>query len=248
MARHARGMLRPLSLATVLGLVALATSQPISAETLSGPAIAVDGDTLDMTGQRIRLLHIDAPESAQTCRRADADWSCGASASAGLAELVAGASVQCSSAKRDVYDRLLATCRAESFDVAELLLGHGLAIADHNAPEHYLMAEARAKGAKLGLWASEFQTPADWRKANPRVANAGARTSESRSAKPRSAPASTNREYRNSFGCAIKGNRSRRGEWIYHLPGQEYYEVTRPEELFCTEAAARAAGYRRAKA
>jgi hypothetical protein len=50
------------------------------------------------------------------------------------------------------------------------------------------------------------------------------------------------------LGCAIKGNRNRRGEWIYHLQGQEYYEDTRPEELFCTEREAQAAGYRRAKA
>jgi hypothetical protein len=56
------------------------------------------------------------------------------------------------------------------------------------------------------------------------------------------------RRYTNAFGCAIKGNRSRRGEWIYHLPGQEYYEDTRAEDLFCTEREAQAAGYRRAKA
>ena len=46
--------------------------------------------------------------------------------------------------------------------------------------------------------------------------------------------------------CAIKGNRSRRGDWIYHLPGMPYYEATRAEEIFCTEAQAQAAGYRRA--
>ena len=49
-----------------------------------------------------------------------------------------------------------------------------------------------------------------------------------------------------SGSCNIKGNRSRRGEWIYHVPGMPYYEQTRPEELFCSEADARAAGYRRA--
>lgn len=47
-------------------------------------------------------------------------------------------------------------------------------------------------------------------------------------------------------GCVIRGNRNRRGQWIYHLPGMPYYEATRPEELFCSEAEAQAAGYRRA--
>jgi hypothetical protein len=47
--------------------------------------------------------------------------------------------------------------------------------------------------------------------------------------------------------CAIKGNRTTRGEWIYHLPGQTYFHQTRPEELFCSESAAIAAGYRRSR-
>jgi hypothetical protein len=43
-----------------------------------------------------------------------------------------------------------------------------------------------------------------------------------------------------------KGNRNRKGQWIYHVPGMPYYDATRAEEVFCTEAEARAAGYRRA--
>jgi hypothetical protein len=29
--------------------------------------------------------------------------------------------------------------------------------------------------------------------------------------------------------CLIKGNHSRRGDWIYHLPGMPYYDDTRAE-------------------
>jgi hypothetical protein len=47
----------------------------------------------------------------------------------------------------------------------------------------------------------------------------------------------------------IKGNRSRRGEWIYHLPSMPYYGYgqTRAEDIFCSEAEAQAAGYQRAR-
>jgi len=45
----------------------------------------------------------------------------------------------------------------------------------------------------------------------------------------------------------IKGNRNSRGEWIYHVPTGGSYKVTDPEECFRTEAAAVAAGYRKAK-
>jgi hypothetical protein len=54
-------------------------------------------------------------------------------------------------------------------------------------------------------------------------------------------------------GCDIKGNISlKTGERIYHLPGQRYYgkTVISPEDgeaWFCTEAEARANGWRKAK-
>jgi hypothetical protein len=56
-----------------------------------------------------------------------------------------------------------------------------------------------------------------------------------------------------STSCRIKGNISiNSGERIYHMPGQEYYEDTRirpefGERWFCSEADARAAGWRRAR-
>jgi hypothetical protein len=52
--------------------------------------------------------------------------------------------------------------------------------------------------------------------------------------------------------CAIKGNIGGSGKQIYHLPGQADYDATRintgkGERWFCSEAEARAAGFRRAK-
>lgn len=52
--------------------------------------------------------------------------------------------------------------------------------------------------------------------------------------------------------CNIKGNVSTRGERIYHVPGQDYYDETRisaahGERWFCSEEEARAAGWRRSK-
>jgi hypothetical protein len=53
--------------------------------------------------------------------------------------------------------------------------------------------------------------------------------------------------------CDIKGNISlNSGERIYHVPGQEYYDVTKispqhGERWFCSETEARQAGWRRAR-
>ncbi|MCO6442030.1 MAG: hypothetical protein J5I81_13340 [Nitrococcus mobilis] len=57
--------MRPLTL--VLSLL----SSLVLAETLTGVASVVDGDTLETHGERIRLHGIDAPESAQRCRKPD---------------------------------------------------------------------------------------------------------------------------------------------------------------------------------
>jgi hypothetical protein len=52
-------------------------------------------------------------------------------------------------------------------------------------------------------------------------------------------------------GCDIKGNISyATGERIYHVPNQKYYSATfinflQGERFFCSEAAARKAGWRR---
>jgi len=55
-----------------------------------------------------------------------------------------------------------------------------------------------------------------------------------------------------SNDCRIKGNISLKGERIYHVPGQEYYDETEirtrsGERWFCSEAEALAAGWRRSK-
>jgi hypothetical protein len=56
-----------------------------------------------------------------------------------------------------------------------------------------------------------------------------------------------------STACRIKGNISvDTGERIYHVPGQRYYTETiisplKGERWFCSEAEARAAGWRKSK-
>ena len=52
------------------------------------------------------------------------------------------------------------------------------------------------------------------------------------------------------FSCPserpIKGNINRRGERIYHVPGSAFYDRTKPERCFATEEEAQREGFRRA--
>ncbi len=66
-----------LAIALLIGLLWPGTAL---AETLSGPARVVDGDTLFVAGERIRLHGIDAPEKDQTCSIDGRDWACGIAA------------------------------------------------------------------------------------------------------------------------------------------------------------------------
>lgn len=60
--------------------------------------------------------------------------------------------------------------------------------------------------------------------------------------KPSSVPGTGG--YNCPSGYPIKGNAD---SGIYHVPGGRYYKATKPEECFATEAAAKAAGYRKSK-
>jgi endonuclease YncB( thermonuclease family) len=227
----------------VLALSALPACAP--AQEMSGPASPVDGDSFELTGTGVRLFGIDAPEGRQTCTRNGTAWACGEAASETLRGLLANGPVRCRVRERDVYGRAVATCTASGVDLGDAMVRSGLAIALPNGADLYGEAEAVARNARAGVWAGTFDRPADWRAANrrdeaPRLARPAA------PARTQAAPSS--RVWRNNFGCAIKGNISRRqGEAIYYLPGMKYYEETRPEALFCTEAEAQAAGYRRSR-
>ena len=41
---------------------------------ISGTALIVDGDTITISGTKIRLNGIDTPERNQTCRKAGVTW------------------------------------------------------------------------------------------------------------------------------------------------------------------------------
>jgi endonuclease YncB( thermonuclease family) len=212
-----------LTLRSAFILLALVLAAPASAVTVTGQARVVDGDTLVIGGEKLRLHGIDAPELDQPCARDGAAWRCGDWARAELAARVEGRALSCEGRGRDRYDRLLATCRIGETDLGQSLVRDGVAFAYRRYSSAYIPDEVAAMREGRGLWAGEVALPETFR--HPPETLTG--------------------------GCAIKGNISGSGQ-IYHRPGQRDYDAVRIDERkgerwFCTESEARAAGWRAAR-
>ncbi len=173
--------------ALLLTLALACAPAPALAQQISGPAVAIDGDTLEMTGFRIRLFGVDAVELSQTCERDGAAWGCGAEAKAQLAALVAGQAVACEQRDTDVYGRVVAVCRAGRVDLSAAMARAGYAVALRAFSEDYLAAADGAKAQRAGIWGSQFAEPGAWRAAHPGVADDAARLARREAAGERGA-------------------------------------------------------------
>ena len=134
------------------------------AKPLVGAASVVDGDSLEISGTRIRLTGIDAPEMHQTCTDARREtWSCGRAAARELRARIGDRELKCEQTASDRYRRVLAVCfLPDGSDVNAWMVRQGWAVASGYAP-NYRSQQDEAKAAKRGIWAGTFMLPAEWR-------------------------------------------------------------------------------------
>jgi endonuclease YncB( thermonuclease family) len=137
------------------------TSQAL---TVSGQASVMDGDTLEMHGQRIRLHGIDAPETPQHCYLPDGrTWRCGHTAARRLQDFIGSKTVTCAQKDRDRYGRIVAVCAAGGDDLGAWLVEHGWALAYARYSQAYAARQKRAEAVRAGIWRSRFRKPWEWR-------------------------------------------------------------------------------------
>jgi len=128
------------------------------------PVRVIDGDTLAMGTDRIRLWGIDAPEALQVCSASNGtEYQCGRDASAVMRELTAHG-VSCTAKTRDRYGRTVATCSNASGDIGEQMVRRGWAI-DYTrySAGRYAQAQREAQAERLGLWSGRFTMPEEFR-------------------------------------------------------------------------------------
>src|SRR4051812_32469908 len=111
-------------------MLAVVPAASFGGNTLSGRASVIDGDTLTIHGQQIRLFGVDAPEGTQTCTRPNGQiWRCGEAAAAALAQKIGNATVSCPQTDVDQYRRVVAVCTSGNEDLNAWLVSNGWAIA-----------------------------------------------------------------------------------------------------------------------
>ena len=129
---------------------------------ISGAALISDGDTITISGMKVRLSGIDTPERDQTCRKAGVTWKCGYEVTETLRGWLATKEVRCLGDTKDRYGRLIADCFVDGYNVNARLVSEGLALGYRKYSEKYVPQEGRAKAANRDLWAGEFFAPWDW--------------------------------------------------------------------------------------
>jgi endonuclease YncB( thermonuclease family) len=150
-------------LAVLLGLSGVLPDSPAAAEELIGAAEVVDGDTLKIAHEKVRLHGIDAPETSQTCGAAGGTWPCGRMATASLKDAVAGQTITCKGGKRDRYGRLIAICFLGQADLNAQMVRDGWALAYRRYALDYVADEMEARAQGRGLWQGPFTAPWEWR-------------------------------------------------------------------------------------
>ena len=162
MGRNLRYLLAALGLA----LSAVLASAPALAEITGTPEI-IDGDTLEVQGQAIRLYGVDAPELGQTCTIKERPYDCGKIARTALLDLTAGVAVTCRVLAAEpgaaAGEARPGRCFAQGYDLSEGMAYTGWALAARQVSERYVVFEERARAAGRGLWKGRFVSPWAWR-------------------------------------------------------------------------------------
>lgn len=200
----------------------------------------VDGDTIiiKVNGreERVRMLCVDTPESVSP-NVAPQPFGKEASEFTKTA-LPAGTSIQIETGLgdgRDKYGRLLVYIYVDGKMFNETLLEKGLArVAYVYSPntkyvDRFNEIQKKAQANEIGIWSVENY-----------AADKGFNT-EAYEKQNQSSPTS-----KSTSSCTIKGNINGSSK-IYHMPGQQNYDLTKAEEMFCTEKEAQESGFRKAK-
>lgn len=135
---------------------------------VSGKARIIDGDSIKIGKNEIRLIGIDAPEWSQTCKDAnDKDYKCGMVATNYLKGLTKDTVLRCTITGIGYYKRLLGICLSEFTNINKKMVREGWAISYGDDVSFY-DEMLKSQESKKGIWQGRFEDPHIYRKKKKR--------------------------------------------------------------------------------
>lgn len=203
----------------------------------------IDGDTVKIklpnsNEETVRLLLIDTPETVHPTKDVQPFGPEASQFSKNLMPPNSEVEVELGIGERDKYGRLLAYFYVDGKMVNKMLLEKGLARVAYVYPpntkylDEFEAIQKKAQQKEVGIWSIENY-----------VTSRGFTETKTKYTEQKKTATINN-------GCTeptIKGNINSKGEKIYHIPSGQYYQVTKAEEMFCTEKEAQEAGYRKSE-
>ena len=138
-------------------------------------AKVIDGDTIKIEKNKIRLFGIDAPEKNQQCQKPwlsisfltfNKSYQCGKISTSKLKIKINNKFIICKSINKDRYNRFIAECYKDKININKWMVLNGYAVAYKKYSKKFVVQENIAKKEKLGLWSGTFEMPWVWRKKN----------------------------------------------------------------------------------
>ena len=126
-----------------------------------GPATVIDGDTIIVQGQHIRLWGMDAPEEGKTCTRRDGTVvNIHDTALVALTEVIGISPVRCEYRMTDRRGRPVHICSVNGGDLGGALVAQGRARDwPYFSNGYYAAQDAEAKAAHRGIWGMTCDDP-----------------------------------------------------------------------------------------
>lgn len=137
-------------------------SEIIQLSARPGAVAVVDGDTLRLQDQVVRLAGLRAPSRGDTCKAigkpalgnlSAGGSDCADAAAASLSRLLADQTVQCNLLGEDPMGRATARCTAGNLELNRAVVESGWARAESG---EYAAAENDARASHRGLWATTY--------------------------------------------------------------------------------------------
>ena len=147
-------------------LILLSSNNILNAKTIIGQVKIIDGDTISISTNKIRLHGIDAPERKQNCIYQKKEWPCGIQSTIELKKLTNNQIIKCEVSDIDIYNRYIGICSANKINLNQIMVERGWAIAYRYYSTDYVIEEKYARENKLGIWKGQFEEPYLYRKKN----------------------------------------------------------------------------------